>query len=143
MMIELSTYLWTVGSLITIIILFVAHYLREPRIKFSISVLKNELFEIQKKQKETMIINTDLKNKKDIQQKKISEQESKIGLLSKYTFNTTMGYLISRADGKQYCTACLLQFKESPLHKPLHELTCSVCGIKYPLAPFKITFPEK
>jgi hypothetical protein len=132
-MIELSTYLWTVGFLITIVCLFLAHYLREPRIKATTSELKkqNNTLITEKAESQQIILN--LTKKIDDQQKTITEQETKISIPSKYTFDPIMGFLISVVDSKPYCTACLLKLEEVPLDTKNAPAICPKCGTKYPL----------
>lgn len=130
-MIELSIYLWTVGFLITIIGLFLAHYLREPRVKSAMSAYKVQNSALRNKDSESQAIILDLKNKTTQQQEQITEQMSKMNIFSKYTFDPLVGSLISISESKRYCTACILKFKESPLGVKDNPLKCPECGADY------------
>lgn len=132
MMIELSLYLWTVGILSTIIALFIAHYLREPRIKSLTSSLKKQNDALITKDTKSQIEILDYKEKTNEQQKTITDQAAKMSIFSKYTFDRSMGCLKSRTDSKPYCTACLLQFKEIELHTNRNPFQCPECGAEYP-----------
>jgi len=131
MMIELSTYLWTVGILITIISLFLAHYLRQPRSKSITSVLKKQNDILITKDSESQAIILNLKDKSNEQQEQIAKQSSQLSIFSKYTFDRSMGYLKSRTESKPYCTACILQFKEIELHTNRNPFQCPKCGAEF------------
>ncbi len=131
-MIELSTYLWTVTGLIAIIGLFVAHYLREPRIKDSISKLKKENTALITEKTESQKRIFDLTEKQNEYQKQITEQLSKIDIASKYVFDRRMGCLKAVFTGKLYCTACFLNFNEVKLHTDRIPAQCPECGTEYP-----------
>ncbi len=131
-MIDLSIYLATVAILSGIIVAFVIHNLREPRTKDSISKLKkhNESLIHENTNLQKTIRN--LKDYNDEQQKQITNNSAKVDMISKYTFKRGMGCLVSRANGKFYCTECMLKFIETPLkmsRKPAH---CQRCGAEYP-----------
>jgi multisubunit Na+/H+ antiporter MnhC subunit len=66
-------------------------------------------------------------------QAQIAKQECKLSLFSKYTFDSIKGCLISKADSKPYCTACILEFKEVPLDTKRPPAKCSECGTQYPI----------
>lgn len=131
-MIELSLYLWTVGILITIIALFLAYYLREPRTKETISKMKKENNALITEKADSERIILKLQETQDNHEKYISECNAKINMISKFFFNRNMGSLRLRNNGgKHYCTACLLEFRETELHAKRNSFECPKCGAEY------------
>lgn len=106
-MIDLSIYIATVAILSGIIVAFVIHNLREPRIKDSISKLKKENTALITEKAESQKIIFDLTEKHNEYQKQITEQTGKIGTISKYAYDRRMGCLKAISTGKLYCPACL------------------------------------
>jgi predicted Zn-ribbon and HTH transcriptional regulator len=94
-----------------------------------------------KKQNDTLItektkaqaIIRDLTEKISEQQEQISKQAATLSIPTQYTFDRVMGFLKSRSEGKPYCTACLLEFKEIQLDTNRKPAQCPKCGAEYPV----------
>lgn len=129
-MIELSIYLSTVAILSGIIVAFVIHNLREPRIKDSISEFKKQITELQEQEKKAMIENSELQAKNHEQQEQITEQARKLSIFSKYTFDPRMSFF--RLENKGYCSVCMFtKFKEQQIGIPGNQFKCPSCGTDY------------
>ncbi len=63
------------------------------------------------------------------QQKQITEQERKLRLFSKYTFDFFVG--IFRLGDRGYCPVCLFKFIETPLGVPGNQVKCPSCDTDY------------
>jgi len=105
--------------------------LRESRLKSSILSLQKENTEFKNKMmvSEKEILN--LKDKNNEQQEQITNYSTKVSIFAKYTFDRHMGFLKSKTDGKPYCTACFLEFKEIELHAKRNSFECPGCGAEY------------
>jgi len=62
-------------------------------------------------------------------QKLVTEQESKLSLFSKYTFDPRMSFF--RLGDKGYCSVCLFKFQEVQIGVPGNQFKCPSCGTDY------------
>ena len=138
-MIELKEYLATIAIFSGIIIALVIHIFREKSFKSQALTAKSTILSLQKENtefKDKMTASEkdifNLKDKNNEQQEQITKQLTHLAIFSKFTFDRRMGFIKSKTDGKSYCTACLLEFKEIQLIETRTPIHCPSCGADYP-----------
>jgi len=136
-MIELSIYIAAVAALSAIILLMLGYILtrkpREVHFKNKSSKTEKENIELTQTNQKMSIELQQLTRTNYEQQEKITEQADQISVPAKYTFDPIVG--ICRLGERQYCTACLLKFTESPLGVGNNPNKCPKCGLDYSKPP--------
>lgn len=125
---------WSIGILVTVIIFLMGYILtRKPReVYFKTQALAakekiSNFKQIQNDLESKCNKLTETNNKQEIQ---ITEQERKLGIFSKYTFDPRMSFF--RLGNKGYCSICMFaKFEEKEIGIPGNQFKCPSCGTDY------------